>query len=48
MANDKIIYNIIRKLRPKYDDAKIKIVITVFRKAYNLDHFSDLESEFAT
>jgi len=48
MKNDKIMYKIVKKLRPKYDDTKIRGVILAFRKAYNLGHFNELESEFVT
>lgn len=48
MKNDEIMYNIVKKLRPKYDDTRIRGVILAFREAYNLGHFEELESEFAT
>tara|TARA_Y100000310_G_scaffold318312_1_gene372213 strand:+ start:184 stop:1113 length:930 start_codon:yes stop_codon:yes gene_type:complete len=48
MKNDEIMYKIVKKLRPRYDDTKIRGVILAFREAYNLDHFEDLESEFTT
>ena len=48
IKNDEIMHNIVKKLRPKYDDTKIRGVILAFRKAYNLGHFGELESEFAT
>lgn len=48
MKNDEIMYKIVKKLRPKYDDTKLKAVILAFRQAYNLGHFEGLKSEFAT
>jgi len=48
MKDDDIMYKIVKELRPKYDDIKIRGVILAFRQAYNLGHFEDLESEFAT
>ncbi|HIH43186.1 TPA: hypothetical protein HA246_06090, partial [Candidatus Woesearchaeota archaeon] len=48
MKNDNIMHKIVKKLRPKYDDFKIRGVILAFRNAYNLGHFEELESEFAT
>ena len=45
---DDIMYKIVKKLRPKYAEIKIKGVVSAFRKAYNLGHFEELESEFAT
>ncbi|MBU1200933.1 MAG: hypothetical protein KJ583_04300 [Nanoarchaeota archaeon] len=48
MKNDEIMYKIVKKFRPKYDNPKIRGVILAFRKAYNLGHFEELESEFAT
>ena len=47
MKNDEIMYKIVKKLRLKYDDTKVRGVILAFRKAYDLGHFEDLESEFA-
>ncbi len=48
MKNDEIMHEIVKKLRPKYDDTKLKGVILAFRQAYNLGHFEELESEFVT
>lgn len=48
MEDNEIMYKIVKKLRPKYNDVKIKGVILAFRQAYNLSHFEELESEFAT
>jgi hypothetical protein len=47
MKDDAVLYRIIKKLRPKYVDAKISAVMLAFRKAYDLGHFIDY-SEFAT
>ncbi len=48
MKDDEIMYGIIKKLRPRYDDKKIRVVMLAFRKAYDFGHFidSDLEEEF--
>ncbi|MDP7505894.1 MAG: hypothetical protein QF362_00420 [Candidatus Woesearchaeota archaeon] len=43
MKKDEIMYKIVKKLRPKYDETKIKAVILAFRKAYNLGHFDELD-----
>lgn len=48
MKNYEIMHKIVKKLRPKYDDIKIKGVVLAFRTAYNLGHFEMLGSEFAT
>jgi len=48
MRNDETMRRIVKKLRPKYDETKIRAVILAFRKAYNLGHFEELESEFVT
>ena len=48
MKNDEIMHKIVKKLKQKYEDTKIRGVILAFRKAYNLGHFKELESEFAT
>jgi hypothetical protein len=48
MKKDDTMFQIVKKLRPKYDDAKIKGVVLTFRSAYNLGHFIELEAEFAT
>lgn len=48
MKNDEIMYKIVKKLRPKYEDTKIRGVILAFCKAYDLGHFEELGSDFAT
>lgn len=48
MQNDAIMHLIIKKLRPRYDDAKIKATMQAFRGAYDLGHFENLETEFFT
>jgi hypothetical protein len=48
MEKDELMYALVKRLRPKYDDNKIKGAILAFRQAYNLGHFEDLSSEFAT
>ncbi len=46
MLNNWLMYAVVKKLRPKYDDVKIKAVIIAFRRAYNLGHFEDMEQDF--
>jgi hypothetical protein len=48
MRNDKIMFDIIRKRKPKFGEREIKAAIVAFRKAYNLGHFMELEAEFVT
>src|SRR3989344_2879918 len=48
MKDDVFMYKLVKKLKPKFDDVKIRAVIISFRKAYNFGHFGDLEGEFAT
>jgi len=48
MKNDAILYKIIKRLKRKYNDTIIRATMLAFRKAYDLNHFEDLESEFAT
>ena len=48
IGNDALMYSIVKKLRPKYDDIKIKGVVLAFRKAYALGHFEELAGMFAT
>jgi len=48
MRDDDLMYRIVKKLRPKYDDSKIHGVIIAFRRAYTLLHFEELASEFVT
>jgi tetratricopeptide (TPR) repeat protein len=43
--NDRVMYKIIKKLKPKYDDVKIKIVILAFRKSYKSGDYIDIEHE---
>jgi hypothetical protein len=46
IKEDIIMYKIIKKLKPKYDNAKIKLTISAFRRSYNLAHFIDLHERF--
>lgn len=46
MKNDKIMFVVVKRLRPRYDDVKVRAAIIAFRQAYNFGHFSELESEF--
>ena len=46
--DDSILHKIIKKLKPKYNDNKIKVVILAFRGAYEMGHFEDFVSEFFT
>ena len=48
MKNDDAMYAIVKKARPRYNDAKVKVVITAFRSAYDMGAFIDLEHLFAT
>jgi len=48
MTNDALMYKIVKKLRPRYDNTKIRTVIIAFRKTYDLGHFLELEAWFAT
>ncbi len=48
MRNDGVMFEIIKKERPKYSNEKILWIIKAFRKAYSEGHFLELESEFAT
>ena len=48
IRNDATMSKIVKKLRPKYGEAKIKAAIRAFRKAYNNLHFEHLMGEFAT
>ena len=48
IRDDTLMYSIVKKLRPKYDDIKIKGVVLAFRKAYALGHFEELQGMFAT
>ncbi|MDO8656768.1 MAG: hypothetical protein Q7K45_06025, partial [Nanoarchaeota archaeon] len=48
IGNDALMYSIVTKLRPKYDEIKIKGVVLAFRKAYALGHFEELAWQFAT
>jgi len=48
IRNDGIMYRIVKRLRPKYTDVKIRGVILAFRMAYGLGHFEGLSAEFAT
>ena len=48
MREDDTMKMVVKRLRPKYDDVKIRGVIIAFRNAYNLGHFEELESAFAT
>ena len=48
IKNTRILYRIIKKLRPKYDDARIKLVMEAFRKSFDLGHFMELNAEFVT
>jgi len=45
MENGSVMYNIIKKLRPKYSDEKIRIIIETFKECFVDRHFEDLEGE---
>jgi len=48
IADDEIMYQIVKKIKPKYKDSKIKAVILAFRKAYSGAYFQKLEADFFT
>lgn len=48
IKDDVVMYNLVKKLKPKYTDLEIKMVILAFRFAFDLGHFDDYNSEFAT
>ena len=39
MKDDEFIYKLIKKLKPRFDDTKIRAAIIAFRKAYDFGHF---------
>ncbi len=43
--DDNLMREVIRKLRPRFDDTKIRIVMSSFRSAYNNLHFEDIMSD---
>jgi len=45
MFDEKLMYTIVKKLRPRYADEKIKIVILAFRKAYDLGYLGRIGME---
>ncbi len=46
IEDQRILYSIIRKLRPKYKEDKIRLIIDAFLKAHHLGHFEELEAEW--
>ncbi len=48
IRNDELMYRLVKRLRPKYTDVKIRSVVLAFRRAYSLGHFDGLSAEFAT
>ena len=46
LSDDAAIYKLVKKLRPKYEDSKIKLVALAFRSSYGVGHFEDWEEEF--
>ena len=48
MRDNNIMFAIVKAKRPAYSDEKVMWVIKAFRKSYDLSHFEELESEFAT
>jgi|SRR3989338_4240278 len=48
MLRDNILYGIIKKLRPRFDDNKIQLTMKAFRKAYDLGYFNEFSSQFVT
>jgi hypothetical protein len=45
IEDDKLMHDLVRKLKPKYGVMKIKLVVDAFRSAYTYQHFEDLMSE---
>lgn len=48
MKDDALMHLVVKKLRPRYDEVKLKAVILAFRQAYAEGHFLELEAEFVT
>jgi hypothetical protein len=48
MKDDALMRQIIKALRPKFDEAKTRGAIAAFRSAYGSGSFGELESAFAT
>ncbi|MBW2974569.1 hypothetical protein KY366_02530 [Candidatus Woesearchaeota archaeon] len=48
IENDDLLYKMIKKLRPRYADVKIRAVILAFRKAFNMGEFEESTQEFST
>jgi hypothetical protein len=48
LDNKKIMEKIVNKLRPKYDEEQVKVIILAFRRAYKSGKFIGPEDEFAT
>jgi hypothetical protein len=46
IEDQRTLYLIVRKLRPKYKEDKIRLVIDAFLKAHHLGHFEELEVEW--
>jgi hypothetical protein len=45
VGDDNLLHEVIRKLRPRFDETRIRIVMNAFRSAYNHLHFEDLMSD---
>jgi len=48
VKNEKVMYKLVKKLRPRYDDTKIKLVIIAFREAHRFGFFENEYGEFFT
>jgi len=44
MADDNLMFGIVKKLRPRYSDDKARLMVSVFRAAYDMGHLRDLKS----
>ena len=45
MDDERLMYKLVKGFRPRYDDAKINIVIKAFREAYDNLFFEDMMSD---
>ncbi|MBN2052232.1 hypothetical protein JW756_01900 [Candidatus Woesearchaeota archaeon] len=48
VRDEQLLYNIIKKNRPKYPDAKIRVAVSAFKRACHLGHFYNLQGAFFT
>ena len=48
LQDNNIMFAIVKARRPRYSDNQVRWTVQAFRKAYDLNHFEELENEFAT